>query len=141
MAVISLALVVLLIASGGAFERITNRPFRFAAEPESTSDVPEDEQTGEDGDPPSGVDKYMSGVRRYADVAVSAMVVIAALGFGVTQLMGWGEERRVDDAARRVAISKAGQGDGGQVAANDEKRVQIPPGWPGAPFPSTSQLP
>lgn len=158
MAVISLALVVLLIASGDLFERITNRPFRSAAEPESNpgeldSREPveehahpepveaDNEEPAEDPEPEPEVDKYMNGVRRYADATLSTMVIAAAFALGATQLIGWGQERRDHRAVQKAAADKAAEDNNpaDQATANEET-VQIPP-WPVPTFPNKSQVP
>jgi hypothetical protein len=122
MAVFSLALVALLIASSGLFERITNRPFRDSEEPvgpgptdaepeggDQVKQAAELDPSEEHGDEPARVsepepvEKYMKGVRRYADVTIATMLLVAVLGFGGTQLLGWGEERRDSSAANKAA--------------------------------------
>jgi hypothetical protein len=89
MAVISLALLVLLVASGGMFERVTNRHFQSTPENEP-------EPCSEDGesDCEKEVDRYIRGVRHYADLTLLAMVVVVLLGIAGTQMIDWGKERR-----------------------------------------------
>jgi hypothetical protein len=142
MAVISLALVVLLIASGGLFERVTNQPFRTVTEPEPDPDKPPNgEGLEEEGEPVPEVEKYMAGVRRYGDVTVLAMLITAALAFSVTQSVEWGQERRDNRAAQKAVAEKevkeqartAGQATIGEVFPIPTLPVPL--------FPRHSQLP
>jgi hypothetical protein len=94
MAVISLALLVLLVASGGLFERITNR--RFRSPPETEFPVA---GTKDKTDCDEEVNRYIRGVRRYADLTLLAMVVAILVGVIGTQMLDWGRERRDDQIA------------------------------------------
>lgn len=90
MAVISLALLVLLVASGSFFERTTNRPFRLASKPPDSESV-------------AAVEQYIKRVRWYADITMGVIILAAALGYGTTQLMDWGKGRREKEAAQARA--------------------------------------
>ncbi|MDQ2630779.1 MAG: hypothetical protein M3Y75_07365 [Actinomycetota bacterium] len=100
MAVFSLSLLVLLVASSGLFERWTNRSFRSSKagpEPTPEGETPEEEEE---------VNKYVKGVRHYADLTLSAMIVVAILGVVMTQALDWGDGRRDKEAAKTTASAK-----------------------------------
>lgn len=85
MAIFSLALLVLLVASSGLFERITNRPFLSKSEQSSDQNSEVSSPT-----PETEVNRYMRTVRRYADWTVATMVIVALIGLGGAKLIGWG---------------------------------------------------
>lgn len=109
MVVISVALIVLLVASGDLFERVTNRKWKPSPAAGTGSEKPDD-----------GLDQYLRCVREYADVTALAMVIAAVVAVVVTQSIGWGEERRDHRAAKEVA-AEAGDTEGGDTKGGDTK--------------------
>jgi hypothetical protein len=119
MAVISLALLVLLVASGGLFERVTNRPFRSSSKAPSEGDSPDtgagkSETAPDNAEPPNEdeksageVDRYIKGVRRYADFTLGLMIAVATLGVLATLLVDWGEGRQEKEAAAATSSASA----------------------------------
>jgi len=110
MAVFSLMLLVLLIATGGLFERLTTRLFRFLSQivPSLPEDKEEEEKEGED-------ERYLTAVRLYADSTIVLMAIVAILGLAGTKMMDWGEG--LNEAQQEQEASKKGRGDGVSVHA------------------------
>lgn len=108
MAVISLTLLVLLVASGGLFERITNRTFQSSSEKRSEPAI----QENEDGSKcDEEVNRYIRRVRLYADLTLLAMLAAVFLGVVGTHLMDWGKERRHNRTAEATASRPHPKGD------------------------------
>lgn len=127
MAVFSLTLLVLLIATGGFFERVTNRLFRT---PESQVEG-SDESEAED-------ERYLTGVRLYADVTAALMIIVALLGIAGAKMIDWGNRSHDGDRGAKTARGPQRK-DGISVNANNVTGLVLQ--IPGHLGPSGDQTP
>jgi hypothetical protein len=131
MAVISLALFVLLVASSGLLERVTNSFFRSSVqEKENGDDTETVEGPGanaeEEEEEEAEVDKYLGIVRLYADATVTFMIIAVCLGIVGARAIDWGHRHHERQEAEKKFEGHDEHGEAGGHRTARTPRLTIP---------------